>query len=261
MPWFDGELLVGAPNAPGVLRRTQAGVSSADGDPDWTYYIFDTCDPTESQVPFTERLKRVEGRLKEARHKLAEPGRLMLLDHRTINGDEQLWAFEQECVSRGYEGIMVRDPMGLYKWGRSTVREGGLIKFKRWEDAECIVLEAIEQLENTNEKTVNPLGKSERSSHKANKIGKNTLGGYKCKTYWAEGGPESGRFDLNNPEGGEVIFWCGAAANQTADELQRLWDNRELLPERIFTFTYQFRLGVDAPQHPTFKVWEVEGER
>lgn len=258
LPWFDGELLVGEPNAPGVLRKTQSGINSEDGSPDWTYYVFDTCDPTEVEVPFQQRLKRIEDRVIRARAKMAEPHRLVHLPHRYLYDRMELSHYEQEVVAAGYEGVMIRDPLGTYKWGRSTVREAGLIKIKRWEDAEARIVGVFEELENRNEATINALGKTERSSHKDNKIGKGTLGGYHCVTYR---GAEDGTWAYEGSDGREEIkFDLGAAANTTREERDRLWGTRDALIGRLVTFKYQVRPGVDSPQHPVFKDFRTPSE-
>src|SRR5690606_2631966 len=38
---LDGELVVGEPNHPNVMQNTTSGVMSREGEPDFTYYVFD----------------------------------------------------------------------------------------------------------------------------------------------------------------------------------------------------------------------------
>jgi DNA ligase-1 len=45
-------------------------------------------------------------------------------------------------------------------------------------NAEGIITATFKEKENTNEKIVNELGRSKRSSHQAGKVGKGTLGGF-----------------------------------------------------------------------------------
>lgn len=73
---------------------------------------------------------------------------------------------------------MLRDPSGGHKHGRSTMKEQGLIAVKRFVDAEAIILESHEQMTNTNEATINELGRSKRSSAKAGKVGAGILGAW-----------------------------------------------------------------------------------
>ena len=83
---------------------------------------------------------------------------------------DELIAFEELKLCEGYEGIMLRDPFGRYKHGRSTLKEGGLAAIKRFVDAEARIVGTYEQMENTNEKQINELGRSSRSHAKAGKL-------------------------------------------------------------------------------------------
>lgn len=74
-----------------------------------------------------------------------------------IGSAAELAAYKEKCLSEGYEGVMVRDPAGPYKCGRSTEREGWLLKIKRFEDAEAEVLETYEGMSNYNEAGVDAL--------------------------------------------------------------------------------------------------------
>lgn len=50
---LDGELVVGAPNAPDVYLKTNSGVMSAGGEPDVFFYAFDRWDMPD--VPYETR--------------------------------------------------------------------------------------------------------------------------------------------------------------------------------------------------------------
>lgn len=246
LSWTDGELIVGDPTEPGCLRRTSSGVTKKDADVDWRYYVFDTCNPLHTALPFQERLRIAELSALAALHM-----RVMAWPHKRLHSLEEIFGYEEECVNAGYEGLMIRDPNGPYKWGRATNKEGWLTKMKRWEDAEAIIISVYEQEENQNAQTTNLLGRSQRSSHKANKVGKGRLGGYKCKTYWGGGGPTLGFFALDGcVDLDPVLFDCGAAANTTEAELEHLWNVRDHLPGQILKFKYQHRRGADRPSHP-----------
>ena len=84
----------------------------------------------------------------------------------------QLWNDPQyrEKVMNGLS------PDGPYKCGRSTVREGYLLKLKRFADGEAVILGCCEQMHNANAAQQDAFGRTKRSSHKDNKIGKATLG-------------------------------------------------------------------------------------
>jgi ATP-dependent DNA ligase len=84
-------------------------------------------------------------------------------------------------VELGFEGIMLRSPNGLYKHGRSPMREQGLMKVKRFHDAEAFVVGVVEKEINLNPATTNALGLTQRSSSKANKKAAGTLGALVCE--------------------------------------------------------------------------------
>lgn len=149
----DGELIVGDPTAPDVYRVTNSGVMSIDGEPDVVLFAFDEfCNPG---MPFEIRRKGLFNR-KAARFQI-------LANTKVVNLDDLL-DFEEGCLDDGFEGIMLRDPEGQYKFGRSTLRQGWLLKLKRFADSEAEVLSVIEQLHNSNEATKDELGHTKRSS-------------------------------------------------------------------------------------------------
>jgi DNA ligase-1 len=77
---------------------------------------------------------------------------------------------------------MVRRPEGLYKQGRSGKTDKWLCKIKQFEDAEAECIGIVEQQHNGNEPTINELGYTRRSSHKANRTLKGTTGALVCRT-------------------------------------------------------------------------------
>ena len=90
----------------------------------------------------------------------------------------QLAAYEEECLAAGYEGVMVRTPDSPYKCGRSTEREGWLLKIKRFEDAEAVVLESYEGMTNQNAAELDAFGRTKRSLAQAGMVGRGELGGF-----------------------------------------------------------------------------------
>lgn len=77
--------------------------------------------------------------------------------------------------------MILRSHNGAYKHGRSTVREGGLLKLKRFLDSEAEVLEVIEEQFNGNEAQRDNLGRTKRSSAKAGKVGKGRAGALRVR--------------------------------------------------------------------------------
>jgi DNA ligase-1 len=122
--------------------------------------------------------------------------------------------------------------MSPYKCGRSTLREGWLLKLKRFIDEEAEVVGFEEEMQNNNEKTRDAFGLSERSSHQDNKTGKERLGSFVVK----------------NPRG---EFKVGTGF--TASQRQSFWERRDSLIGKVVTVKF-FPIGIkDLPRHPVFK--------
>lgn len=225
---MDGELIIGAPTAPDVFNRTQSVVMSANKEERFQYHVFDYWDDLSEFVERKERLKWYVSRAND----LAEGrGLILLVDQVIIRDMDELLEHEAEQTSFGYEGIMLRDPNSPYKYGRSTVDEGYLLKVKRFQDSECEILEILEEMENRNEAKTNELGRSKRSSHKDNLVGKGRAGSCKVR-------------DIHTG----VEFHIGSGIT---DELgQAMWDEKHLFLGQIWKYKF-FPVGVkELPRHP-----------
>jgi DNA ligase 1 len=224
---FDGELIVGLSNAPDVYRKTVSGVMSHDGEPDVVFCAFDYI--AEPNVEFSQRFGRLANMIKGA-----QDVRVQKVKHHRITTPEALLAIEADYLAQGYEGVVVRDPEGRYKYGRSTLNDGILGKLKRFEDAEAVITGFEELMQNNNAAQQNELGNTKRSSHKENLVGRNTLGAL-C---------------VRNVRDG-VEFKIGTGF--TEQQRQEYWRNRSVHSGRIVVYKY-FSVGVkEAPRHPVFK--------
>lgn len=164
---LDGELVVGPPTAKNVFNITTRDVMTHDGQSAAVFHVFDDF---TSPYPF-------EDRLRSARDRIGPLGkRATLVKHQLIHSIGELDDFEESMLALGYEGIMVRDPKGPYKYGRSTTKEGFLLKLKRFEDSEAVVIGVEEEMHNTNEALSDNLGHTKRSKVRSGLIGKGTMG-------------------------------------------------------------------------------------
>jgi DNA ligase-1 len=163
---LDGELLVGAPTARDVFQVTTSGVMSVEGQPAVTFWVFDDY----------SALGGFEVRYLRAQRRVAGQRACQLVAHTPITTQEDLLGWEQYYLAKGFEGVMLRHPSGPYKHGRSTAKEAWLLKVKRFEDSEAVVLGVTELMHNANEAKRNALGHLERSSHQAGKVGRQRLG-------------------------------------------------------------------------------------
>lgn len=162
---YDGELVVGSPTAPDVCRVTGGACGREKWSPvapDVKFYVFDNF---AASGDFTARLATLQ----------AFPG-VLVLEQRLVTNEAELLAFEAEILDAGYEGLILRDPSGAYKFGRSTALERGMLKLKRFVDAEAEIISVVEQMENANVKVTNELGRGQRSTEKAGMRPKGTAG-------------------------------------------------------------------------------------
>lgn len=171
----DGELVAGEPTGQGVFHRTTSAVMTEAGTPQVTFWIFDRFDL--GHLPYGERINHLP-----QSYELLPGVHIKPLKHTWIKSVGQLRRYERICLDLGYEGVMVRHPAGLYKQGRSGKTDRWLCKIKQFEDAEAECIGIIEQQHNGNEATINELGYTKRSSHKANRTLKGTTGALVCRT-------------------------------------------------------------------------------
>jgi DNA ligase-1 len=174
---LDGELIVGDKNAKDVFNATTSGVMSESGEPDFTFWVFDYIPP--KAVGYGNRLSNIDWLLGAD---FAELGRVKILDHFDVSCQEDIDKYEAYYLSIGAEGVMLRDPDGDYKFGRSGSVNPELQKVKRFCTEEFEIIGYEPKYVNTNEAKINELGRTERSSSKDGLVAIDTLGTLHLKT-------------------------------------------------------------------------------
>lgn len=222
---LDGELIVGPPNAKNAYNATVSGVMSYEGRPDVTFHIFD-----HIGFPRHEYIKRYDLLVASVRNVMVPT---VLVEQKKIHNGMELYEYESQKLALGYEGIMIRSFGGAYKYGRSTLNEGYLLKMKRFEDGEAKIVGFEELMHNANEAKTNALGHSERSSHKENKVPMNTLGALIVK-------------DCKS----SVEFNIGTGFSEV--QRQRMWENRSSLIGELVKYKFQPAGVLEKPRFPTF---------
>lgn len=223
---YDGELIVGESFTDDVYRKTVSGVMSEDGEPDVRFHVFDHVQHVTK--PYEERRNHINTAGK------GKPTHVLEHVQYPILSLEELLGLEEDVLELGYEGLILRDPNAPYKMGRSTVREGYLLKLKRFKDDEAKVVGFEERQHNGNAATTNELGRTKRSAHKAGKSGRGDLGALVV--------------EFNG-----VQFNIGTGF--TDEERREVWDNRSDYLGQLAKFKY-FPVGVkEAPRHPVFLGW------
>ena len=221
---WDGELVVGNHDET-VFNRTTSAIMSADGSDDFTFWFFDKWN--NPLLPYGHRIKTV----RDMHFHGSLPFKVRVVPMKRCINEKELLAYEEACLKVGFEGVMVRDPEGWYKFGRSTVREGLLLKLKRFKDDEATVVGFEERLHNENEAKKDKLGRTERSSHKAGMKPAGDLGALIVKK-------------------GDVTFNIGSGF--TAEQRVTFWKDRATLKGRLCKFKHFEQGAVDKPRFPIF---------
>lgn len=216
LPNLDGELYIHGKS----FNDISSEVMSEEGEPHFELIVFDVI----LDKPFNERLSILSELDSSDHHKV--------LVYTEVNSVEHLLSLEEACLEFGHEGLMIRAPQGPYKYGRSTEKEGYLMKLKRFEDSEAIIVDFAPEYENTNVQIVNELGHKKRSSHKENKVAKEMCGALIVQD--VKTGIES-----------------RVSAGLDHDLKKDIWINKALYKGRLIKYKYMSSLK-EKPRHPTF---------
>jgi DNA ligase-1 len=135
---------------------------------------------------------------------------------------------------------MLRSPEGRYKFGRSTLKEGILLKWKRFHDDKAGIIGFEEKMHNANQAAEDELGYTKRSTSKVGMIPAGTLGALLVK----------------NKTG--VSFAIGTGFDDAMRKV--IWESRDQHIGRLVTFTYQELSRYGVPRFPVFKGFRPEVE-
>lgn len=224
---LDGELTLKSYEKDRSFRKNTSAFMTEDGEPHGIFNVFDIWDKPD--VPFWKRQEILAKRI-ETEYRFY---RLRHLEHEEIKDLDALLDFEQDALDLGYEGVVVRSPNGIYKYGRSTIREGYLIKLTRRKREEAEVVDYYERMKNNNVQTRDEHGRAKRSTHKANKVGRGDLGGLVVKS-----DKYAKVFEIGT----------GFTDKQRAD----FWENRDKLLGKIVTFEYSETGDYAVPRNASF---------
>jgi DNA ligase-1 len=231
---MDGELICGDPsNDP--YKRTHSIVMSDEKTLDFygdtiRWHIFDKF---HAQDGF--RVRHEDAKTHVC---VCNSPYVRLVKHVSVRTIEELEVFERSTLAQGFEGVMLRAPEGPYKQGRATLGQGWLIKVKRYQEAEALIMDCYAEQENTNEEFTNELGRTARSSAQAGKVDKDQLGGFNVV---GQGAFYNG-IDFKVPN-----------SSITHDDRKKLWEGRDDLKGKLLVYKF-FPCGSDVrPRHPVFK--------
>ena len=224
---FDGEIIYGNKNAPDVFNKSTR-VCMSHSLPDGMdvgeikYFVFDKI----GEGCYTERYESIISGWPEV-------SSVYRLPYFVAECAEDVERMEGAFLAMGAEGVILRAATGPYKQGRSTLKEGYLLKVKQFSDAEAVVVGFEEKMHNANEATVGELGQTKRQTLMENMIAMDTLGSLHVR-------------DIVTG----VEFNIGTGFN---DKLrQEIWDDKEGWLGKIVKYK-SFKVGVVLkPRFPIF---------
>lgn len=226
---LDGEIVT-----PGDFNDVQSAVMSHGGIPRFSYHVFDWSN--NPSLAFRERYTlakmTVEG--------LNNPCIQMAEQFICNSPQEVLDLFERVIeFGEGYDGIIIRDPDAPYKFGRSTLKQGWMIKYKPWKDSEAIITGFEELMLNENESVEDARGYSTKSKHQANLIPADTLGKFIC--------------DWN----GKTIK-IGGGKGMTDERRKYWWTHQDEFIGKQVNFKYLNLSAEGIPRHPNLRGIRLE---
>ena len=224
---LDGELIA----RDGNFQQSTTAVMAADSTIPWEYWVFDYLDQSsDTPSPYSTRMMQ----LRELYDRGVLPPEIHIVTPEYVYERPHLEELHRAHIADGFEGTMLRDPAGTYKCGRSTIREGILLKLKNFVDTEAKIIGFEELMHNDNEAVVNALGLTERSSHKENQRASGTLGAFVVQS-------------LEDPE---LTYKVGTGL--TAEQRADFWERQDELTGQLIKIKY-FDYGIkEAPRHPVF---------
>jgi hypothetical protein len=228
---FDGEVIEGNPTSAGVFNRTSSHVMSFDKPGNLCYYVFDDVTEGTRQKPFYQRLEAVERRIRE----ISLPDQFQFVEHVEVNNLEELLAAEEEALEAGFEGLMLRNPVGPYKENRATFLQNLIHKLKRVTDDEATVVDFEEGFTNLNAQTRDTRGFAKRSKAQEGLVLSGTLGKFVC-----------------NYRGQVIRVAPGAFTHPERDEI---FQNQNKYRNKLLKFRF-FAYGIkDLPRQPRALGW------
>lgn len=221
---FDGEIMSGKKN----FNQLQSLVMSEEGEPEFQYCVFDYV-KDDIKKGYLERMLDLSEWLGQNK----PPEFISLIMPHVCKNEEHLMKMHDDYVKDGYEGIMLRTKAGPYKCGRSTEREGYLLKLKKFDDSECEVLGMEQLMHNTNKAEKDELGHTKRSKKKEGLVATDKVGAFLVK-------------DLKT--GIEFKVSTG----MIDDERKAYWKQGSALVGKLIKYKYQ---GVGTNKRPRFPVF------
>lgn len=221
---LDGEIAI-VLNGEVNFRETSSAVMSFDGMPNFRFFVFD--DFSFPDMPFIQRYQSIPDGMASFVEKAMQW---------TLNCAADVVSMYDYAIAQRYEGLILRRLDAPYKFGRSTLKQGYMLKVKPCETDEALVIGMEPEYENTNAQTFDERGYAVRSSHQDGLIARERMGALivENKAKWS------------------ASFKIGTGF--THAEREQIWQQRtSLIGSALASFNYLPVGGYDVPRNASFK--------
>lgn len=99
------------------------------------------------------------------------PNLIKTVEHVFLSSPEAVIKYFEEALSKGLEGLILRNPNGIYKFDRATIKQNIIFKLKPWETVDSKIIGFIQatKVNEDVEKTINEKGRSVTSKKEADR--------------------------------------------------------------------------------------------
>jgi DNA ligase-1 len=226
---MDGELIVYHPNGQMMTFNEIQSVLMTEYTAPFMFrfFVFDIA--KMGPVDYLQRVVHYTSVIRTNRLPYCEAVR-----PRKVSSLQQLQVEFKDAVRRGFEGLIVRDGDAPYKAGRCTFNEQSMLKMKKHDDKEGVIVGFKEARINNNPPLQSRTGHTKRSSHKANKKPKGTLGA----------------LIIDTEEWGEIKVSPGPL---TQAQKLHVWNNQAEYMDQTVTYTYHNHGIKEKPRSAVLK--------
>lgn len=217
----------------GLVNRATLKKGETELPSNAVWNLFDWVSPDTIALPYGRRHEIA----KERAQGLAS---VHVLDYVIIEDATQADDWFGQCLDDDCEGAIYRELNALHKSGRASKKDNDFWRAKPTSDKDAVVIYVYEAEENLNEAKTNSLGRTERSSHQENKVGKGMAGGF---------------VSLDVTSGKEIRVPVGKMKH---DERIWVWEHRDEVVGRAFKYR-SLDTGVkDQPRQGRWICWRAK---
>lgn len=232
---FDGEIVTFTGGVLDNFNITSSKVMTIGGTPDFSYRVFDWFQLKDLKRAAVARYLDLQMWF-ETYISLPEyrDSPLRCVPNYIVSIEEELW-LKVSILSLNSEGAMLKKLNAPYRYGKCTLAQSYVMKWKPMETSEALVMGFEEAMENTNPLLVGSDGQMERSHKLEGMKPKDTLGALVVR-------------DLTT----RVVFSVGTGFSEI--DRSEIWRNRGKYEGAIITYTYQAsRTKKEKPISPVWK--------